>query len=123
MLLSLPLLPACAASRLDEGLPHIEPLSLEVTNQSTSDVVVYRTDGGIPVRLGRVEAMHTSQLIIHHVPKADMLVRLMLRSGSGESYTPESVWAAAGQTVELVVRSLLRTSDMIVREPGEIEPS
>jgi hypothetical protein len=125
VLLSLPLLPACANAGFAEAdveAPRPEPLSLEVTNQSSSDVIIYRTDGGVPIRLGRVEAMHTTQLIIHHVPKADMLVRLMLRSGSGESYTPESVWAAAGETVELIVRSLLRTSDMTVRTPGEVEP-
>jgi hypothetical protein len=122
MMLALPLLPACATTRAGEqAAADEEPVALQVTNTSNSDVVIYHTEGGVPVRLGRVEAQQTTQLIIHHVPKADMLVQLLLRTSSGESFMPEQVHAAAGQRVELTVRPLLNTSEITVRTPSETE--
>ena len=118
VLVLLPLLAGCVSTlnrAMAEGQSSIEPLALEVTNQGSTDVVVYLTEGSIPVRLGRVEAMRSTKLIIQRVPKVDTLVRLLLRTGDGESYAPESVWASAGQVVQLTVRPLLRSSDVIVR--------
>jgi hypothetical protein len=122
VMLAMPLLPACAstgAGDVGAGSPAEEPVALQVTNQSNNDVVIYHTEGGVPVRLGRVEAQQTTQLIIHHVPNADMLVQLILRTSSGESFMPESVQALAGQRVELTVRPLLSTSEVTVRTPSE----
>jgi len=118
VLMLLPLLAGCASGgnrALADGSPSIEPLALEVTNQGPTDVVVYLAEGSVPVRLGRVEAMRSTKLIITRVPKVDTLVRLLLRTGEGESYAPESVWASTGQIVQLTVRPLLRSSDVIVR--------
>ena len=123
-MLAVPLLPACASTRagdLEASPGAEEPVALQVTNQSDSDVVIYRTENGVPVRLGRVEALHTTQLIIHHVPNADTLVRLILRTPSGESFMPEGVLATRGQTVELTVRPELSTSEISVRTPSEGE--
>ena len=119
-MLAVPLLPACATTRAAEvAAADEEPVALQVTNTSDSDVVIYHTEGGVPVRLGRVEAQQTTQLIIHHVPKADMLVQLLLRTSTGESFMPETVHAASGQRVELTVRPLLNTSEITVRTPSD----
>ena len=125
VMLALPLLPACATTRAGEleGGPAEQAVALHVTNQSNRDVVIYHTESGIPIRLGRVEAQQTTQLIIHHVPKADMLVQLLLRTSSGDSYMPQSVQASVGQQVELTVRPLLSTSEVTVRTPSEDEES
>jgi hypothetical protein len=122
MMLTAPLLPACASTPgadVPSTLPGDEPVALQVTNQSNSDVVIYHTEGGVPVRLGRVQAQQTTQMIIHHVPKADMLVQLLLRTTSGESFMPQTVHATAGQRVELTVRPLLNTSEVTVRTPSQ----
>ena len=119
-MLALPLLPACATTRAGELEvdPTEQTVALHVTNESNRDVVIYHTESGVPIRLGRVEAQQTAQLIIHNVPKADMLVQLLLRTSSGDSYMPQSVTASEGQRVELTVRSLLSTSDVTVRTPS-----
>jgi hypothetical protein len=98
--------------------PGLQQLSLQVRNQSPLDVVIYLAGGGTPVRLGRAAALRDTDLVIPRGANVDTEIRLLLRSDSGESYAPETVWVVDGQEVQLTVRSLLRTSDVIVRGRG-----
>jgi hypothetical protein len=89
---------------------------LRVNNRGYAEVTVYQAAGGTPDRLGRVGGLQMAELIVRYQSPAGGPIRLLLKAiGSGETYTPEPIWARAGETVELTIQPLLTTSQMIVR--------
>ena len=67
-------------------------VSLEVTNRSWSDVVVYLMDGSVPTRLGSVPALRTTRLLVH---RGSGPLRVVLRpTGSLSGFAPEPIWVA-----------------------------
>jgi hypothetical protein len=99
---------ACTPRRLDQSRPVAAILLVE--NRSLHDVVVYLTDGHVPLRLGRVAALGRSRMWVpDHA--ADTGARLLVRStDSGELFAPHP---AAGDELALTVEPLLIQSTLV----------
>ena len=114
--LTLLLFAACAKSGALPTGGGLNVVHLRVNNRGYAEVTVYQTAGGTPDRLGRVGGLQTAELLVHYQSPAGGPIRLLLRPvGSSASFTPEPIWARAGETVELTIQPLLTTSQMIVR--------
>lgn len=88
-------------------------VSLEVTNKSWSDVVVYLVEGSVPTRLGSVPALRKAKLLVH---RGAGPLRVVLRpTGSLSGYAPEPIWVGSGEVARLTVQPLLTTSELSLR--------
>ena len=99
---------ACAPQRL--GSPQPMAAILLVENRSLHDVVVYLSDGHVPLRLGRVAALGRSRMLVpDHAANggAHLLVR---STDSGELFAPHP---ATGDELALTVEPLLIQSTLI----------
>ena len=116
--LLLSLTSACASSS-DPGSarPNAYAVILNVTNRGPADVVVYVVEGGYPKRLRRVAGLQREQLYVRRVSRIAEPIQVILRSvGSDDTYTPELVWARAGEVVDLTIQNRLVMSELAVRQ-------
>jgi hypothetical protein len=101
---------AAACATPPRGSSRPAAASLIVENRSLHDVVVYLSDGQVPLRLGRVAALGRAKLVVpHHA--AHTGTRVLVRStDSGELFTPEP---ALGGELTLTVEPLLIQSTLV----------
>jgi hypothetical protein len=116
---------ACATTRAaGPTLSAANGVTLNVTNRGPADVVVYLVEGGYPKRLRRVAGLQREQLYIRRVSRSAEPIHLILRGvGSDDTYTPELVWARAGEVVDLTIQNRLTMSELTLRQgAGERVP-
>ena len=114
---ALTLITACGGSRLaiDRVAP-AERTYLLVTNRTWADVTIFSALGTTRSRIGFVNALSTSTLLVPRSAMPDGTVRLLLDPvGSERAYPTESIAVGPGQYVELTVMPAMTMTTFALR--------